>query len=161
MWWSWKNKKIEKKRLVVLFDYENIILQPNFETVDFKQLQKRLLEISEISFAFIFVPFHCVYNLLRDRVNDFGFEIIVCQKRNKFETGVLEDTVDIDIIRMGIKFLNYVEITDIVIVSGDAHMIELVKEVKNKGKRIHIFGTNEIASCLINIGDFIEKVPTK
>lgn len=156
-----KELKEEKKqkRVIVLYDYENIDLQPNFKVVDFKKLREKILEIGQIDFAFVFIPQHCIYDVMRKKINDEGFEIIVCQKKSKQETGKLEDTVDIDLIRIGMRFLEYNEITDMVIVSGDEHMIELVKEAHKRNKKVHIYGTEQISSALKDLIEHVDKVP--
>lgn len=150
------------RRLVVFVDYENIALNDDFKRIDWDKLLDLILGIGEIDFAFVFAPPYCL-NTLSEEVNDWGFEAIdktICQKRKK-NSDKLEDTVDIHIIRFGLKFIQYKGITDIVIIGNDTHMAELKKEAKLKKVKVHIWGLNEISSALIRIVPDAKKVPLK
>lgn len=142
----------EKKRKIVAFvDYDNIASAAIEEgkILDFKKLRNEFLKIGKIEFAFICIPADRMYNLPigNGGVIDLGFNILLCPKR-KIESDKLEDSVDIHIIQAGLKFINYDEITDVVIISNDGHMIELVKQVKNYGKSVIVFGTAKISAAL-------------
>ena len=145
-------KLFEKKRKIVAFvDYENIASAAIEEgkILDFKKLRSELLKIGKIEFAFICIPADRIYGLPigNGGVIDLGFHILLCPKR-RIESDKLEDSVDIHIIQAGLKFLGYNEITDVVIVSNDRHMIELAKEVQNSRREVIIFSTDKISSAL-------------
>lgn len=160
MWWPWRQKNKKQRRLVALYDYENIDLAPNFQAVDFAKLRNQLLEIGEIIFSIVFLPPYCVNSAIKKRINNEGFKTVVCDKVSKRESDKIEDTVDIEIIEWGLKFIEECErITDIVVISNDAHMIELIKEAKNRGKTVHLFGTDEISACLRDLVEHVEEVP--
>lgn len=149
------------KRVLVLGDYENLALNQDFNKIDWKKLISLILEIGKIDFAFMFAPPYCL-NTLPEEINDWGFEAIMCQKRHKDKNSEkLEDTVDIHIIRFGMKFLHHKEITDIVILGNDVHMVELIKEARLKKVDVHVWGLNEISSALIRIVPDAKKVPLK
>ncbi|KKR88900.1 MAG: hypothetical protein UW50_C0001G0021 [Candidatus Wolfebacteria bacterium GW2011_GWA1_44_24] len=152
----------KNRQMVVLIDYENISRQAIMEgkILDFKKFRDELLEIGNIDFAFVFIYPDMFYGL--PEITDLGFEIIACPKRT-VETYKIEDTVDIHIIRIGLKLLRYKEITDIVIVSNDRHMAEIIKEAKNHGKTVHLFGTKSVSSSLKKIleSSDLKEIPLK
>lgn len=156
-------KKKGKIKLVALIDFENISRHAVDEgkIIDFIKLHEFLSGIGEIIFAFIFVPDHYVYSL-PNNLNDLGFGIILCQKLVE-GSEKLEDTVDIHIIQTGMKFINFPEITDIVIISHDKHMVHLLKEAKNFRKTISIISTEKISQILKKVVDLknIYKLPLK
>lgn len=150
----------DERRVVVLGDYENFALGPNFYRIDWEKLRDIILEeIGEIDFAFIFAPSHCL-NTLPEEINDWGFEAVVCQKR-RGDSQKLEDTADIHIIRAGMKFLHYKEITDIVILGSDLHMAELIREAKLKKVKVHMWSNNDFHPALVRIMPEINKFPLK
>jgi uncharacterized LabA/DUF88 family protein len=153
----------KKERVVVLIDYENISLSAadKGKIVDFEKLHNFLLEFGEIISAFVFVPDHCVYSL-PDNLNELGFEIILCQKR-KIGSEKLEDRVDISLIKMGMKFCYFKEITHVVVVTNDGHMSEPISFAKNMKKKVSLFGTSKIAYILTKIVTLenIHEIPLK
>lgn len=156
-------KKEKKRKAVVLIDLENISQHAveKGKIVDFETLHNFLLSFGEIIFSFIFLPDHYVYSL-PNNLNDLGFEIILCQKLVE-GSGKIEDTVDLRIIQWGMKFIDFPEVTDIVIVGHDKHMVHLIKEAKNRGKKIGLIGTEKIASTLKKVVDIhdIHDLPLK
>lgn len=141
----------KKCRIIVIVDYENIVLGPDFKKINFQKLREKILEIGSIDFAFVFIPPHCSDSLLREKINNEGFDIIICSKQSKEVVDIIEDTVDIEMIRFSFKFSQYDEITDIIIISDDKHMREAEREIKNKGKKVHRWGKKDIFSCLEDI----------
>lgn len=142
----------EKPRKIVAFvDYDNIASAAIEEgkIIDFKKLRNELLKIGKIDFAFICIPADRIYSLSigNGGVIDLGFNILLCPKK-RVESDKLEDSVDIHIIQAGLKFIDYEEITDVVIVSNDGHMIELVKQCQNYRKSVIVFGTAKISAAL-------------
>lgn len=156
-------KKKKTKKIIVLIDLENISQHAveKGQIVDFEALRNFSLSFGEIIFSFIFLPDHYVYSL-PNNLNDLGFEIILCQKIVE-GSDKPEDTVDLRIIQCGMKFIDFPEITDIVIVGHDKHMVHLIKEAKNRGKKISLIGTEKIAGTLKRIVDIknIHDLPLK
>lgn len=150
------------RRIIVLMDYENIAINAikSGLVVDFKKLRDEIKQIGRIDFAFVVVPDQNFYALPMADMHNLGFDIIVCPKR-KLDSQKLEDAVDMSIIRIGWTFLRYEEITDVVVISNDFHMIELVREAEKQGKEVHLFGLDQISSALKSILDpvKIHKVP--
>lgn len=139
--------KRNRRLAVVLVDYENIKYNATIRggLVDFKKLREIILEeIGEILFSFVFIPDHKAVDLPAD-INSEGFEIITCQ-RTKEETGKLEDSVDIHMIKMGMKFCAIREISDIVIVGHDGHMTHLVSDGHNRKIKITVIGQKTVMS---------------
>ncbi|MEW5907805.1 MAG: NYN domain-containing protein [Patescibacteria group bacterium] len=145
-------KKKKERKTIVLIDYENISFKAieKGEIIDFQKLHEFLLEFGEIIFAFIFLPDHRVYSL-PENLSDLGFEIVLCQKT--IESDKTEDTVDIHLIQSGMKFCNFSEITDIIVVGHDKHMTHLIKEAKNRKKQVSIIGTEKISNVLKQVID--------
>lgn len=154
-------KKKKREKIIALIDFENISRHAVEEgkIVDFTKLHELLSKFGEIVFAFVFIPDHYLYSL-PDNLNNLGFDITVCQ-RLKEESKKAEDSVDINIIQTGMKFTNFEEITNIVVVGHDKHMVHLVKEAKNRGKRVHVIGTEKISYILRQVVDVkdIHKLP--
>lgn len=142
------------RKTIALIDFENIKKSATIKggIIDFKKLREMVANIGEILFSFVFIPDHRSVDLPSD-INSEGFEVIVCQ-RTKDGTGKLEDTVDVHIIKMGMKFCNFQEVTDIVIVGHDGHMIHLVSEANNRKKKVSSIGIKEVMSkALIRVVD--------
>lgn len=150
MFWRKKGEKRNRRKLVALVDYENISRHAVElgKVVDFTKLHKELTEIGEIIFAIVFTPVNYAYSLPAD-LNNLGFKIVLCQKFLK--SNKLEDAVDINIIMDGIKFCQFDEITDIVIVSQDRHMVHLASEAKNRKKKLTIYGLDQISRVLVQV----------
>lgn len=142
---------MSRRLAVVLVDFENVKRNAtvNGGLVDFEKLRDIITEeIGEILFSFVFIPDHKDEAIgLPPDINDRGFEIVVCQRTK--DTDKLEDTVDVHIIKMGIKFCNFEEVSNIVIVGHDGHMSHLVSEAKNRKKRITIIGIKELMSRIL------------
>lgn len=155
--------KKKRKKIVALIDFENISRHAvdKGKIVDFKKLHELLLDFGEIIFAFVFIPDHYLYSL-PDNLNNLGFDIIICQTL-KEESEKVEDSVDINIIQIGMKFTDLEEITDIVIVSHDKHMVHLVREAKNRNKEVSVVGTEKISYILRQVVDIknIYSLPLK
>ncbi|MFA4890382.1 MAG: NYN domain-containing protein [Candidatus Paceibacterota bacterium] len=147
---SWK---LENRKIIALVDYKNVARNATEKgkIVDFKKLHELLLEFGEIFLAFVFIPDNYVCSLPND-LNNLGFEVIFCQKMTE-GSDKLEDTVDINMIQIGTRFCYFSEITDIVIVGHDKHMAHLIKEAKNRKKKVSIIGTEKISNILRKIVD--------
>lgn len=136
------SKKI--KRLVALIDYDNVDSQmrKRGDRLDFAELMKQFLEFGEVDFARVFIPFGSYHSL--PRINNLGFEIIVCQKMDFLvDSEKREDKVDSQMAVTGMNFLRYKEITDFIILTHDKHIIELASEVIKKRKKLTFFAYPE------------------
>ncbi|MBU4224173.1 NYN domain-containing protein [Patescibacteria group bacterium] len=158
----------KKRRILIAFiDYDNVDSQmrKHNESLDFAELMKQFLEIGEVDFAAIFVPFGSYHSL--PKVNNLGFEIVVCQKMDSLaDSEKREDKVDSRMAIMGISFLRYKEITDFVILTHDKHIIELASEVIKKRKTLTFFAYTkemgrELKDFVENFGIAVRPLPAK
>lgn len=149
--WGRDRKEEKKKKIVAFIDYDNISSAAIEEgkIIDFKKIKNEFLKIGLIEFAFICAPADRIHTLPASNggVIDLGFNILLCPRR-RWDSDKIEDSVDIHIIQAGLKFIDYDEITDVVIVSNDGHMIELVKEAQKQGKAVSVFSTAKISAAL-------------
>lgn len=149
----------KKRRLIVLIDYDNVdgCLRRFSGSLDFAELMKSLTEIGEVDFALIFMPFTAYHSL--PKINNLGFEIVVCQKMDGQTSEKREDKVDSRIALTGMNFLKYKEITDFVILTHDKHSIELASEILKKGKILTFFACVECMGR--ELKEFIENCQIK
>lgn len=156
-------KESRRKKVLAMVDYENIARSAVDEgkIVDFQKLHELLLSFGEIIFAFVFLPENYISSIPAD-LNLSGFDIVVCQKMTE-GSAKAEDNVDMNIIQTGMKFIEFDEVTDIVIIGDDKHMSHLVREAKNRGKKVSVIGTNNISKILRQVIDMsnIKKLPFK
>lgn len=153
--------KIKPKKLIALVDFENISMAATEQgkIVDFEELNRFLTEIGQMVFVFIFLPEHYLYSI-GENLNNLGFTIVVPQKLKAGDK--IEDTADISIIQTGMKFLEFPELSGLVVVSNDRHMIHLIAEAKNRQKEVFVFGTDKLSSILKQVpGINIRTVPIK
>lgn len=143
---------LQEKKIVALIDYENISMAASDDKkfVDFYELHRFLTRYGQLMFAFIFLPEHYLLTIGED-LNNLGYTIVIPQKMKAGDK--IEDTADINIIQTGMKFLEFSEITGIVVVSNDHHMIHLIKEAKNKKKEVFVFGTDKLSNVLRQLPD--------
>lgn len=152
----------KRKRLVAFIDYDNVDSQmrKRNESLDFVILMKALTEIGEVDFAAVFIPFGSYHSL--PRINNLGFEIIVCQKMDDFvlePREKKEDKVDSRMAIAGMNFLQYKEVTDFVILTHDKHVIEFASEIIKRKKKITFFARYEDMGR--ELKDFIENYEIK
>lgn len=157
----------KEKNLLVLIDYDNIDsrLMNREKKLDFAELMIMLVEIGKVKHAFVFMPFQSYHGL--ENINNLGYEIIICQKMDILvETGKREDKVDTRMQMLAEDFLDYKEITDVVILTHDRHSIETASKAVKHKKIVSYFAIkNEMAKQL---QDFIKnyklevyELPTK
>ncbi|MBI4993675.1 NYN domain-containing protein [Candidatus Wolfebacteria bacterium] len=153
-----------EKRIVVFIDFENIIKNLEFNiSIDFKKLRSMLLEIGNIDFVNVYIPSHLIgYDEMLREFDDFGCRFIYCPKSAvKTDTIKLEDTVDIHMIKDAQYFAQFKEITGLVIMSADKHMVHCVNAFKNDGKIVHVWTSGNISPSLKATSDIFGKVPIK
>lgn len=154
-----KKKKDRKRGLLVLIDYDNIDshLMMHNQRIDFSELMMDLLRIGKVKHVFLFIPFGS-YHGLPPNINNLGYEIIVCQKMDKIRIDDLdkrEDKVDSRMALMAKNFLDYNDITDIIIMTHDKHSIELAAEAIKGDKEVSYFAIKEEMGR--DLQDFIEE----
>lgn len=159
----------KRRRLIAFIDYDNIDsnLRKYEQRLDFIELMKQFLEIGEVEFAIVFIPYGSYYSL--PNINKLGFEIMVCQKLDELslvEPEKREDKVDSRMAMIGKTFLEYKEITDVVFLTHDWHSNELFSECLKKRKRITFFANPNdmkfvLRELLENFGIEIRPLPAK
>lgn len=133
----------KRRRLIAFIDYDNVDswMRKHNETLDFVGLMKEFKKIGEVDLALVWIPFGSYHSL--PRINDLGFEVIVCQKLDDFmfePREKKEDKVDSRIaIAAAANFLRYCEITDFVFLTHDKHIVELASEMIKKNKKLIFF----------------------
>lgn len=150
-----RKKKEKQKKLVVVVDYQNVALANEavlaHKILDFEMLRQRCLEIGPVAACFLFIPSHWVDKESVREAEKNCFFIIAChgvalQAENHHK---IEDTVDIQIIKfVRSLLLDNSDITDIVVVGSDKHMLHFIQPAKWQDKMIHIFSGAELASVL-------------
>lgn len=162
-------EKKKKKMAIVLIDYDNIVTRTTElgKIVDFQKLHEYLLKFGEIIFAKVFIPIREGRINVPDDLNNFGYEIVACQLMKEsylIENEKLEDMVDINIILAGMEYCNFSDITDIVVVAHDKHMVNLIKKAKNRKKKVHIVGLDQVSRVLkrvVDIENIYSTLPVK
>lgn len=134
--------------VVALIDSDNVdgVLRDSKKKLDFYKLMKEFLKLGKIHFVFLFIPFGSYHSL--PRVNNLGYEIVVCQKMDTKtkEPEKREDKVDSRMAMVGRNFLDCQEVGTIVLLTHDKHSLELAGEVLKKGKRLIYFADRESVS---------------
>lgn len=157
-------KKKEKARVLVLIDWENLLISAEevgpetFSVVAGfdKIIEKIGQEVGSIVEVFVFTPPHLAY-LWGKRLYELGFTTIVCPKIESKE-GIEIDTTDQIIIDFGKKMINEIkDLTHLCIGSGDKDFRPLWREAMRKGlKRIVIAGSKlSLASEVIKLANKI------
>lgn len=131
-----------KKRCVVAVDYDNIYsaLRSDGKEIDFVGFIGEVVKIGQIDALKIFIPYNS-YHLLPN-VNNLGYEVVICQKLGEFidVREKREDKVDSYMYMSLRNFLEYEEITHVVIATHDKHSMELMSEAVKKRKKVILFG---------------------
>ncbi len=133
----------KKGNIIVLIDYDNIssALSERQLKLDFADLMIQSSNLGKVDFALIFTPLGSYHTL--PKVNNLGYEIIICQKINSNHSEKREDKVDSRMAMIGKSFLAYKEITHVVLMTHDKHSIELASEVIKSGKQLVYFALKE------------------
>lgn len=151
----------KENKLLVLIDHDNIDghLRGHGLRLDFSGLMRELLKIGKVKHTLLFIPFGSYHGLPSD-INNLGYEIIVCQKMDiSGDSEKREDKVDSRMALMAKNFLDYSEITHVVILTHDKHSIEVSSEIVKEGKTpIYFAIENEMAG---ELREFIKKYRIK
>lgn len=162
MFWERRHRK----KVIAFVDLENITqtVVEKGKIIDFEKLSEFIRTFGEVVFADIYIPEN-YFDFIRSNfynLNLLGFRIICCKKMAD-GSDKIEDTVDINMIKDGMKYLEIApDITHIVIVGNDKHMAHLINEAKNRKKEVILIGTDEISSVLKKVVsmDKIKLLPT-
>ena len=136
-------------------DYQNVALANEailaHKILDFEMLRQKCLEIGPVAACFLFIPSHWVDKESVKEAQKNCFFIIACHGLSIREGNhhKIEDSVDIHIIKF-VKslLLDNSDITDIVVVGSDRHMLHFIQPAKWQNKVVHIFSGAELASVL-------------
>ena len=149
------------KRCVVAIDWDNVKsnLRDIGKQFDFAGFVKIL--VNNFNFKIgdlrLYLP-HSSYYELPNNVNRLGYSIEICQKLNEFiSIEKREDKVDSVMATVVGRFLNFQEITHVVILTHDFHSTELIAESVKQGKKVMIFADkNKMKPELIEVIDQLE-----
>lgn len=147
------------KRFAILMDFEN--LEKNIDRTklyDFSWLLNPILEQGKISCAYVFIPDHYGSNPpIRTLSNIHRFFCVFCPK----ETGAVDkkdkDSVDTRMDELGRFLVEHSDITDLVIVSGDADFQGLIEFARWQQKRVKVVSAHEAISGRLLFDEALEK----
>lgn len=145
----------EKRRIVALIDYDNInSALANYKLkLNFADLMLQMTNFGKVDFALVFIPYSSYHYL--PKINNLGYEMVVCQKMDPLQDAEKrEDKVDSRMAMVGKSFLEYKEITDVILMTHDKHSIEFASEVIKAGKGLIYFALEDNMSEELN--DFIK-----
>lgn len=150
-----RKKKEKQRKLVVVVDYQNVALANEailaHKILDFEMLRQRCLEIGPVAACFLFIPSHWVDKESVKEAEKNCFFVITCHgvSAQNGTNHKIEDSVDIHIIKfVSSLLLDNSDITDIVVVGSDRHMLHFIQPAKWQDKTVHIFSGAELASVL-------------
>lgn len=161
---------IETKRCVVAIDWDNI--RSNLRDIGKQFDFAGFLKILVNGFGFkiadlrLYMPFGS-YHGLPNNANRLGFSIEICQKLDEFISSEnREDKVDSVIATVVGRFLNYQEITHVVILTHDFHSNELLVESFKQGKKVIFFADKnkmkpELVDVINQLGIPVYPLPNK
>lgn len=142
------SKKKEKRTFAVFMDYSNLEKNiPLDKYRNFSWLLDPILEIGKIIFAFVFVPENLmgrapIYQLS----NIHGFHIEVCPRQMSGVVSKDADTVDAKLCELARALIDYTEVTDVVIISGDADFGPLVNHAIFQQKKVTVVSADKAMS---------------
>lgn len=149
------HKGPKKRNFVVLLDIANIDIGESRRFIEEKKERwsrlsgfiKEILEYGEISFVFAFFPEDYFRSFpILEFLQRFQAFPVVCPPQT---SGVIlkdVDRVDTIMNRMGQKFLNFAEVTDLIICTGDADFQPLAVDGWWGGKRVTVVSGKEALS---------------
>ena len=147
--------KPKKRRIIAFIDYDNVnSVLANYQLkLNFADLMLQMTNLGKVDFALVFIPYSSYHYLTK--INNLGYELVVCQKMDPMQDAEKrEDKVDSRMAMVGKSFLEYKEITDVILATHDKHSIELASEVIKAGKGLIYFALeNDIGE---ELKDFIK-----
>lgn len=123
-------EKIPQKRIFAIFmDYKNLELNLSGgakKFSDFSWLLNPILECGTIAYAFIFIPENCANRMaIHQLSNKHSFFPILCTHRIEHAVMKDKDTVDATMESLAMSLIIHSDVTDILIISGDADFQKL------------------------------------
>jgi len=98
----------------------------------------QMTNLGKVDFALVFIPYSSYHYLTK--INNLGYELVVCQKMDPLQDAEKrEDKVDSRMAMVGKSFLEYKEITDIILATHDKHSLEFASEAIKAGKGLIYF----------------------
>lgn len=145
-------KKPKERRFAILMDFEN--LEKNVDRhrlLDFSWLINPILAAGKILVAEVFIPDHYGHNVpVRTLANIHRFKPVYCVKRPGGSAVKDVDSVDKWMDEEGRFLVEYTDITDLVIVSGDADFQSLIQFARWRQKRVRVVAAaNAISGRLV------------
>ncbi len=162
---SFEKKRLRK--LVLMVDYVNITFAATEQgcVIDLKELVDICMEkIGIIKTAFVFIPLNYVSE---ERIQDFilrRMKCIVCPKLIAGDKIKDKDKVDYHMTDLAKTcFDENSDVTDFVLVTNDGDFSDLAEFMRQRGKRVHLFGLGHMSKSLKRVvdGANIHRVPTK
>ncbi len=147
---------------MILVDYMNVQMKAvdSGQIVDLKELTEMCLKTGIIKDKFIFAPLQYINddNLLK--FHNLGYKTIVCPRH----TESIKDKDRVDWVMKDFAercFDENSDITDIVIVTHDGDFNSLANFMKDRGKKVILFGIKEISPVLIQVVDKLKDCPLR
>jgi len=147
------------KRCVVAVDWDNVKsnlrVDKQFDFAGFVKILVNDLDF-KIGDLRLYLP-HSSYYELPNNVNRLGYSIEICQKLDEFiSADKREDKVDSVMATVVGRFLNFQEITHVVILTHDFHSAELIAESFKQRKKVIIFAyKNKMKPELVELIDIL------
>lgn len=131
-----------RRRFAILLDYRNLrySLQEERDVLrELKELEKYILTLGTIEFAYAYVPHHEINIVpIQQLHHTLQYKVVACPIR--VSQGVIKDadTVDATLDREARALIERTDITDIVIISGDADFFALTVFAERKQKKVMV-----------------------
>lgn len=157
----------QKKRLfAILVDYRNLeksLPSPAHAEIlkDFFWLETEINKHGKIAFAMIFIPeyFRELPPPLNQLSNVYRYQLVICL-RQKAEGGVTTkdvDTVDWKIDSFTRELIEHSDVTDVVVVSGDADFNDLVVTARRHQKSVIVISTPQaLSGRFLDLSGFLD-----
>lgn len=148
--------QMPQKRIFVIFmDYRNLVSDLPNSAKKFSNLSwliDPILKCGIISFAYVFIPDNCTKNIeIFQLGNKHGFWPILCTRRIEGAIMKDKDTVDARMDTKARSMIVHTDVTDIVIISGDADFQDLANFARYHQKKVTVISTARARS-----GRFLE-----
>lgn len=151
---------VQEKRFAILIDYENLKKHVNTaKLLDFSWLFDPILAKGKIVGGYVFFPEHYGNNMpVKTLSNIHRLFCVVCPK-NLDSDGAFKDRdiVDSRMDELGRFLVEHSDITDLVIVSGDADFQGLVQFARWQQKEVKLVSTADAISSRFRLDQKLEK----
>lgn len=114
---------------------------------DFSWLIDPIIERGRIVFAFVFIPDNYVNRMeIHQLANKHSFAPILCTRQTDGVISKDKDTVDAKMESLACSLIAHTDITDIVIISGDADFQQLANFAKWNQKEVTVVSASQAVS---------------